>query len=131
MIARAATLACPLCGARGLFQNWLKLRPACPRCGLRLDRGEPDHWLGAYTVNLIIAEGLAAALLAAVLIATIPDVPWSFLLWGGIAAMLLAPFLFYPFSRTLWLAGDLIFRPPAPRDFAALDRGLRATDIQE
>jgi len=31
--------------------------------------------------------------------------------------MVIAPFLFYPFSKTLFLAFDLIFRPPSPEDF--------------
>jgi hypothetical protein len=31
--------------------------------------------------------------------------------------MIGAPFIFYPFSKTLFLAFDLIFRPPASEDF--------------
>jgi hypothetical protein len=31
--------------------------------------------------------------------------------------MVIAPFLFYPYSKTLFLAFDLSFRPPAPQDF--------------
>jgi len=27
-----------------------------------------------------------------------------------------APFVFYPFSKALFLAFDLLFRPPAPED---------------
>jgi len=27
--------------------------------------------------------------------------------------MVLAPFLFFPFSKTIFLAFDLVFRPPA------------------
>ena len=30
--------------------------------------------------------------------------------------MILAPIVFYPFSRTLFLAFDLIFRPVVPGD---------------
>jgi hypothetical protein len=33
------------------------------------------------------------------------------------AIMIGAPFLLYPFSKTIFLAFDLIFRPPAPSDF--------------
>jgi hypothetical protein len=31
---------------------------------------------------------------------------------------LTAPFLFFPFSKTLFLAFDLTFRPPGSEDFA-------------
>jgi hypothetical protein len=31
--------------------------------------------------------------------------------------MVIAPFLLYPFSKTLFLAFDLIFRPPSAEDF--------------
>jgi uncharacterized protein (DUF983 family) len=30
---RGARLCCPQCGARTLFRAYLKLSPACPRCG--------------------------------------------------------------------------------------------------
>lgn len=52
-----------------------------------------------------------------ILFATWPHPPWNLLLYGGAALMLIAPFLFYPFSKTLFLAFDLIFRPPSPEDF--------------
>jgi hypothetical protein len=29
----------------------------------------------------------------------------------------LVPFVTYPFSKTIFLAFDLVFRPPAPEDF--------------
>jgi hypothetical protein len=39
------------------------------------------------------------------------------LLYGGVALMVILPVLFYPLSKTLFLAFDLIFRPPIPDDF--------------
>ena len=35
--------------------------------------------------------------------------------------MIATPILSYPQTKALWLAGDLIFRPPAAADFAQLD----------
>jgi hypothetical protein len=32
------------------------------------------------------------------------------------AAMVIAPILLYPFSRFIWLAFDLMFRPVVPND---------------
>ena len=117
MLTRAARLRCPLCGASGFFETWLKPRRACLQCGLRPDRGEPDHFIGAYALNLVIAELLAAGVLVLIAVATWPNVPWRGLQAGGVTLMILAPVALFPFSRTLWLAADLIFRPPSASDF--------------
>ena len=115
-ISRALGLRCPECGGRGLFRHWLRLKPRCPTCELRLDRGTPDHFVGAYLVNLIIAEILFAALLAAWLVAVWPDVPWDLVQVVAIALMIASPLATYPFTRTVWLAADLVFDPPKPSD---------------
>ena len=80
-------------------------------CGLRLDRGEHDYFIGAYLLNLIVAEVLLAVGLLAVLLATWPDPPWDPIQYGGAVLMLLAPLATYPYSELLWLAFDLTFRP--------------------
>ncbi len=116
-LLRGLTLRCPECGSNGLFEGWLKPRQACPSCGLRLDRGEGDHFLGAYTVNFSVAEIALVVFLGLVALVTWPDVPWGFVLYGGLALMVLAPIAFFPVSRTLWLAIDLLFRKPTPSDF--------------
>lgn len=115
-VLRALTLRCPECGARGLFRNWLRLNPRCPGCALKLDRAHPDHFVGAYLVNLIIAELLFAAGLGIWLLAVWPDVPWHRIEVVAVAAMLLSPLVTYPFTRTVWLAADLIFDPPKASD---------------
>ncbi len=115
-IARALLLRCPDCGGRGLFRNWLRLQPRCPTCALKLDRGNPDHFVGAYLVNLIIAELLFALILGTWLVAVWPAVPWGAVEKVALAAMIASPLLTYPFTRTVWLAADLIFDPPKPFD---------------
>lgn len=112
----AITLRCPECGARGLFATWLRLRARCERCGLKLDRGTPDHFVGAYLVNLIIAELLFAGGFGVWLIAVWPAVPWDAVQVVAVIAMLTSPVLTYPFTRTVWLAADLIFDPVRPSD---------------
>jgi uncharacterized protein (DUF983 family) len=97
--------------------RWFGIRPACPRCGLRLDRGEPDYFPGAIVFNMAFAEGLLALGLGGVLLWTYPKPPWSALYYGGVAGMIVAPIFFYPFSKLCWLAFDLAFRPPRPADF--------------
>ena len=65
--------------------------------------------------NLVASELLFAVLLIGVLVLTWPAPPWRALEYGGVALMVAAPFVFYPFSKTLFLAFDLAFRP-ATRD---------------
>lgn len=97
--------------------RWLRLLASCPGCRLRLDRGEPDYFLGAIVFNMAFAEGLFAAGLFAVLLWTWPHPPWDALYYGGIVGLIVAPILFYPYSKLLWLAFDLLFRPLRPEDF--------------
>ena len=102
---------CPRCGEGRIWDSWLKLRRACDRCGFVAHRDEPDYFIGAYLVNLIVAELVVALLCATLAIATWPDTPWDVVLWGGAAAAVLAPLVFYPITVTLWLAVDVFFRP--------------------
>lgn len=116
LIGRALLLRCPACGTPGILRNWLTLRARCPGCALKLDRGTPGHFVGAYLVNLIIAELLFAVGLGAWLLAAWPDVPWDLVERVAVVAMLIAPLVLYPFTRTVWLAADLIFDPQRPGD---------------
>jgi uncharacterized protein (DUF983 family) len=93
------------------------MRERCPACGFRLDRGEEGYFLGSLLFNLIAAEGVFVIGLLLVIVWTWPNPPWTTMRWGGIALMILLPVLFLPFSRTLWLAFDLLFRPSIPGDF--------------
>lgn len=115
-LLRALLLRCPECGSNGLFRHWLRLQPRCPTCALKLDRANPDHFVGAYLVNLIIAELVFAFGFGAWLLAVWPEVPWDRIEVVAVIAMVLAPLLTYPFTRTVWLAADLIFDPPKPSD---------------
>jgi uncharacterized protein (DUF983 family) len=114
---RAARLRCPNCRGGPLFSYWVRMRERCPVCGIRLERGEEGYQVGAYMFNIVAAELIFAAIFLGVLVYTWPIPPWDELLYGGVAIMISAPFMFYPFSKTLFLAFDLIFRPPAPDDF--------------
>jgi uncharacterized protein (DUF983 family) len=115
--ARALRLRCPNCGGGPVTAGWLQVLATCPRCHLRLDRGEKDYFLGAIVFNMAFAEGVFALGLLAILLWTWPHPPWDALYYGGIAGMILAPIFFYPFSKVCWLAFDLAFRPPRPEDF--------------
>lgn len=110
-LRHAALLRCPVCGGRGVLQGWMKMKPRCPTCGLRLERGEHDFFLGAMMFNIAIAEGVLAIALVGVMIALWPKVPWTALEIGGPVLMVVAPIAFYPFSQLMWLAVDLLMHP--------------------
>src|SRR5688572_7503093 len=100
-----------------MFYMWLKSFERCANCGFRFDRAEPDYYIGAYTINLIVAELLVVGAMLIVMFATWPDVPWETMPWALSGFAILGPLLTYPFSKSLWLAIDLLFRPPEPKDF--------------
>ncbi len=118
-LARALRLRCPSCGGGPLFASWLRMVDRCPQCGLRTGRGEEGYVVGAYMFNIIAAELIWGALFLALLWRTWPEPPWELLTWGGGALMIAMPFLCYPFSKTVFLAFDLLFRPPADTERAA------------
>ena len=115
LLWRAVRLRCPNCGQGRLFTSWLRMRERCPACGLKLERGEEGYQVGSYMFNIVAAELVFAALFVGIVVLTWPSPPWKFLEYGGIALVVIAPFAFFPFSKTLFLAFDLIFRP-AMRD---------------
>lgn len=111
LAGRAVRLRCPRCGTGKVFQTWFKMRDTCPACGLKLERGEQGYVVGAYMFNIAMAELVFVAVLAGVLVSTWPDPPWQLLTWLGPLLMVVTPLLFYPFSKTLFLAFDLLFHP--------------------
>lgn len=90
------------------------MREYYPVCGIPLERGESGYQVG-YMFNIIASELIFALVFLAVLLATWPSPSWELLEYGGMALMLLAPFIFFPCSKALFLAFDLLFRP-ATRD---------------
>jgi uncharacterized protein (DUF983 family) len=102
-----------------MFDGWFSLRARCTACGFSFERDEEeDYWLGAFLLNFIVTEVIFAVLLLVVLVATWPHPPWTPLILISAVQMIVVPIVFYPFSKALWLAGDLIFRPPTAADFA-------------
>ena len=113
MLARGLAKRCPLCGTGNLFTGWFHMKERCPGCNYRFER-EEGFFLGAYVINLAITEGLLIAFAivpAIVLFAANPDMSAKPLIVSGLVAALLGPLVFYPFSKTLWSAVELIFRP--------------------
>ena len=116
LFSRALRLRCPACADGPLFVSWFRLRSACPGCGLSLERDD-GYFTGSVGLNLIVSELLWVASFVGILIATWPSPPWDLLQWGSPVLMILFPIAFFPLSKTLWLALDLLFRPIERQEF--------------
>ena len=101
---------CPVCGSRHLFRRWFTMTERCPDCSLLFERVD-GHWIGAIGVNTVVVMGLMLIVLFATTMLTYPD-PIPFALLGvEVAIAGLGPLIFFPASRTLWSAMDLLMRP--------------------
>ena len=110
LVKRALKRSCPVCGAKGIFESWFRLRPRCPNCRYDFAR-EPGYWVTAIIVNIAIIEGLFLALFIGVVVFTAPDVNWALILGAGVVLNFVFPIVFYPYSKTLWMALDLAVHP--------------------
>ena len=113
MLARGFTRRCPACGSGNLFDGWFRMKDRCPRCGYRFER-EEGFFLGAFVINFAVAEGLMALLCIVPLIwllAARPEASVWPVVAGGLVGAVVAPLLFYPFSKTIWVALELMLRP--------------------
>src|SRR5690242_2191999 len=109
---RALRLCCPRCGGRDILRSWFRMADRCPTCGLALERGESsEFWIGAFVFNLVGGEIVAIGIPVVWMIASAPRQPWTAIEVTAVVLAILLPVAFFPFSRTLWLAWDLSFRP--------------------
>ena len=114
MILRGLARRCPRCGQGGLFRGWFRLVESCPRCGLRFER-EEGAFLGAMALNYGVAGVIFMAVLIGWMILDWPDIQVVPLLLTCIAVITAVVILFWPFSKTLWAAVEVMLH--------RLDRG--------
>ena len=110
---RAISRRCPYCGSPGVFEGYFTLRDRCPTCGVTFER-EEGYFLGGYALNLVVAEFVALGLALYLLFGT--DLRDLSLIWQEAIAVALAvvfPLILFPFSRTVWIALDLVLHPPS------------------
>jgi uncharacterized protein (DUF983 family) len=113
LFSRALMLRCPHCGSRHVLRHWLAMKETCPGCGLALAAG---NRAGAYILNLFASEILAVLLLLVIVVRSWPHPPYALLQWLMPLLMVLAPLLFYPFSKLAFVAIDLAMHPAARPD---------------
>lgn len=114
MIARAVRRRCPRCGEHA-FASWFKMHTDCPGCGLHFER-EPGFWVGAVTINTVVIFATFLVTFGGMVLLTWPEVPWAAVLIVTLTINLLVPTLFYPLSKTIWLALELSWHPLEPHE---------------
>lgn len=94
---------------------------------MRFDR-EEGYFLGGYALNLIVAEfvglGLALVIIFGTAFRHAPLLGQEAL---AVALAVVVPIIFFPYSRTLWMALDLFFNPP----FKNPERYLRSHEMRK
>lgn len=113
---------CPRCGERDTFVAWFQTRAACPRCDLRFAK-EEGGFLGAMTLNYVVAIGIWLVVLVVGIVLTVPDVAVGPLLLASTVVLIGVPLWFYPRSKMIWAAVEFLvlrgtpeYRPPVARD---------------
>jgi uncharacterized protein (DUF983 family) len=108
LFARGLPRRCARCGSGKLFRHYLSMVPDCPGCGLHFER-EQGYFAGALAINIICIGGLFAVSFLVAMILTVPDVPVPLMLAIFVPMMALGPIVWYPFSKTIWVAVDRAF----------------------
>lgn len=116
MMGRAFRRRCPRCGAKA-FTSYFTLHKHCQECGLRFER-EEGYWVGAMVINTTVVFGSFLVLFVGGMLIFWPDVPWGALAVVTLGTMALLPILFYPFSKTLWMALELSWHPLEEKEAA-------------
>jgi uncharacterized protein (DUF983 family) len=125
---RGVRRRCPRCGQGRLFRSYFTLVPRCPGCGLRFER-EEGYWVGAMIVNIAVAELAFGIVLVGGILLWWPDVPWGVLTIVGVAVNATVPVLFYPWSKTIWMAVDVLLNRMDVRDRDASGNGDAAPQV--
>ena len=108
MLGRAVARNCPRCGGGAIFANWAALKEYCSTCGFKFER-EPGYWVGALIINMAAALIVFLATLVGGIALTWPDPPWNVLTAATIGVMLVVPVIFYPWSKSIWMAIELSY----------------------
>lgn len=110
LLKRAFLLQCPYCGQGHIIRYPFWIEDCCPRCGYRF-APETGYFVGGYVINLV---GVEIITLIAVIVILLRS---NLSLWEqeaiGIGAAIVLPILFFPWSRTLWMALDLTMQGDA------------------
>lgn len=115
---RGLTLACPHCGGRGNFTGYFNMRRRCKTCNLDFDRN-PGSYIGGIGLNTVFSFIVLAIAVVMTFVLTGDDTPLWQLLVFPLAIAVIIPLLFFPFSKSIWLAFEYLAAPPRAEDYAS------------
>jgi uncharacterized protein (DUF983 family) len=129
LLRRGVTKRCPRCGGGGIYETWFRMRERCPTCGYLFER-EPGFFIGSYFINFAIAEGFLFVLIMGFVWykSANPDAGVLVPATIGVLIGVVGPVVFYPFSRTIWSALDLIMTPLEVDEIVAAADAVSASD---
>ncbi len=67
---------------------------------------EAGYFTGALAINIIGSGGLMTLVLVTAIVLTVPDIPVALIMGLLLPIGLFGPVVFYPFSKTIWMAID-------------------------
>jgi uncharacterized protein (DUF983 family) len=117
VLSRALRLRCPVCGVGRLFRR-MTMRTHCGNCGFRYER-EVGYFTNTIVVNYALAS-LPILLIVAPLAYLRPHAIVQEIGLGFFFAIAL-PLLCFRHVRSLWLAIDVLIRPPVAVEFDPTD----------
>jgi hypothetical protein len=82
----------------------------CPRCAYRFNR-EEGSFLGAFVINFGVTQAALGLVLIIGFATTLPDPPVVRLIVIAAVVVVAVPVVFYPISKTVWTAIDLLMHP--------------------
>lgn len=104
LIKRGLLMQCPYCGQGHIIKYPFWIKDCCPKCGY-LFAPEQGYFLGGYALNLFGAEIIGVVAIVIILLRSNLSLYEQEVL--GIGAAILLPIIFFPWSRTIWMALDL------------------------
>ena len=84
--------------------------------------------MGALIINTTVVFAAFLLVFVGGMALTWPDVPWGALLVVTLGAMAILPVLFYPLSKTLWMALELSWHPLEEDEIAEAERAVATGD---
>ncbi len=117
VMSHALRLRCPVCGRGRLFRRFTMLT-RCAHCGFHFER-EVGYFTNTAVLNYAVAS-LPILFIVAPLAYLYPHALALEIGLGFLFAIVL-PFLCFRHVRSLWLATDVLVRPPVAQEFDTLD----------
>lgn len=106
-IGATLLMRCPRCLRGPVYRGFMRMHPACPRCGYHFER-EEGYFYGAMYASWFFM--MATVLPVMVVLLVVSRDPWLITGVLSLQVLLQAP-VAYMYSRVIWMHIDLHFDP--------------------